>query len=366
MKTLRSQLFRSHLAVIAIALVMLMVATALFGGVALRVLHISGDDVFGFGRGRGRDGRMVRGRRGAAGPLILLAAFASAGLSAAWVARRLSRQIAQPIEDASTATRRIAAGDYAVRVDGGSITELSRLAGDVNELAEQLERTEQRRLHLLGEVAHELRTPLSTIEGSMEGLLDGVVPATPETFASVSREAARLRRLAGDLSSLSASSEATTLTTPVLVDFADVVAGVVRMLTIQAEGKGLQLTFASAGTSTVIGERDRLVQIATNVIGNAIRYTDQGSVNVFVEGTPSTVTCTVVDTGRGLAASDLARVFERFVRVDEHLSDGTGVGLTIAQSYARAHNGSIEAHSPGLGQGSTFTVTLPAASSQRA
>ncbi len=358
MRPLRSQLFRSHLAVIAIALVMLMVATALFGGIVVHLFHISGDEAFGFGRGRG--GR-ARGRRGRAGPLVLLAAFASAALSAAWVARRLTRQIAQPIEEASGATRRIAAGDYAVRVDGGQITELHRLAADVNELAMQLERTEQRRLHLLGEVAHELRTPLSTIEGSMEGLLDGVVPATPETFASISREAARLRRLAGDLSSLSASAELTEVAAPSFVDFAEVVSEVMRMLMVQAEGKGLRLRFSSEGPCTVLGERDRLVQVATNVIGNAIRYTDHGSVDTFVERRAGSVICTVVDTGRGIAEADLSRIFERFVRVDEHFSDGTGVGLAIARSFVRAQNGSIVAHSRGLGLGSTFTITFPAA-----
>jgi signal transduction histidine kinase len=97
-----------------------------------------------------------------------------------------------------------------------------------------------------------------------------------------------------------------------------------------------------------------------NVVGNAVQYTDQGSVSVRVAGNDATVVITVSDTGRGLAADDQVRVFDRFHRVDEHFTDGTGVGLAIAKMIVDAHRGTISARSDGLGQGTTVTIELPA------
>lgn len=192
--------------------------------------------------------------------------------------------------------------------------------------------------------------------------MDGVVPADDETFAGIAREAARLRRLAGDLSALSSSAEQDPLAEGGPVDVGQLVTSVVELLRVQAEAKDVGLAADTGeGPAVVVGDPDRLTQVLTNIIGNAIQYTDEGAVDVRVRVEEPNVVVEVDDSGRGLSDDDQRRVFERFYRVDEHFADGTGVGLTIAQQIVWAHRGSLTAHSDGEGTGTTFTITLPTA-----
>lgn len=361
MRTLRQQLFRSHLLVMFVALGVVVAGFA----VTIAVLGLVGE-VPRLGGDRGR-------RSGDGGPLALLLSLGAASIAAGLVSWLVAQRLAAPIEAARRATKQIAAGSYGVEVNGGSITELSGLAEDVNRLGAELEATEHRRLELIGDVAHELRNPLATIEASMEALMDGVVPASDETFASVARQAARLRRLAGDLSELSATAEPSVVSELRAVDLGLVLDEVVEHLAVQAGAKGLDLDRSSGAESELLvqGDRDRLVQVFTNIIGNALQYTNQGSVTVIgpTFGSSSTevdtglmIEVVVSDTGVGLAADDLGRIFERFHRVDRQ-STGTGVGLAVAKSLVEAHGGTVTAASGGLGQGATFTVRLPQLSS---
>ncbi len=345
MRSIRRRLFVSHLLVMIVAVAVLVVVA----GVVFGIAELVGEKP----RFDERDGD-------GGGPLGLViplaAALIASGLVSWWVSRRLSR----PIESVRAATRQIAAGDYDVVVEGGETTELVQLADDVNRLAGELDTTEQRRLRLIGEIGHELRNPLATIEGSLEALMDGVITADDETYANIAREAARLRRLAGDLSALSAASEAGTPEEPEVVDITSVVGRVATQLAPQAAAKGIELTVDAPVRAHVDGSEDRLTQLVVNVAGNAVQYTDEGSVTLEVEVVNERVVVTVSDTGRGLAAADLDRVFERFYRADEHYADGTGVGLAIARSLAESHGGTITARSDGLGHGATFVIDLPA------
>jgi len=345
-RSIRRRLFVSHLFVMLVAgLVFIAVAGLLFG-----VLSLAGD-------GWGDDDSRKDGDRDSFGPLALVVPLGSAAAASAIVSWRVSKRLATPIESMRAATTQIAAGDYDVVVDGGDTTELVQLADDVNTMARQIGTTEARRLQLIGDIGHELRNPLATIEGSMEALMDGVVPADDETFAGIAREAARLRRLAGDLSALSAAGERTSGTER--VDLVELVTDVVDRLRPQANVKQLGLRLDVEGAATVIGSADQLTQVFTNVVGNAVQYAEAGSVTVTIRAGSHRVEVSVTDTGRGLAAEDLDRVFERFVRVDDDFADGTGVGLTIARSICQAHGGTLTASSAGVGQGSTFVVGLP-------
>ncbi|MDJ0770821.1 MAG: HAMP domain-containing sensor histidine kinase [Ilumatobacter sp.] len=337
-KSLRRRLFGSHLVVMVVALAVL---AAVVGLIAL-----AGDGKV--------DGD---GRRGD-GPSALLLGLAAAASASGLVSWRMSRRLARPLEQIGGATRELAIGRYDVRVPGADTTELDELAGDVNQLAHELDTTEHRRLRLIGDVAHELRNPLSTIEGTMEALLDGVVSADDDTYARIGREAARLRRLADDLSSLSSAGELAELDRE-SVDLAAIVADVVAQLEPQATAKGLRLTLEPAAPTVVRGDGDRLTQVLTNVVGNAVQYTDIGGVTVRSTSDESAVVIEVSDTGRGLAADELTRIFERFYRVDEHFGDGTGVGLAIAKLIVEAHGGTITATSPGDGLGTTVVIELP-------
>lgn len=350
-RTLRRQLFRSHLQVMFVA-VGVIVAMSVVG---FTIYKSFGGEVWsGGGRGSGRDDEGW-------GPFVSLLILGAAVGAASFVGWRVARRLSSPLESLGGAARSMAEGNYDVSVAPTGIEEIDQLGRDVQSLADALADTEARRLRLIGDIAHELRTPLSTIEGSMEALMDGVVPADDETFAGIAREAARLRRLANDLSDLSSSAEQDPLAGAGLVDVAEIARGVVDLLAVQAEAKGLSLTADAGASAIVTGSPDRLAQVLTNIVGNAIQYTETGRVDVAVTATAEQVVVTVADTGRGLRRGDLDKVFDRFFRTDEHYADGTGVGLTIAQQIVWAHGGALTAESPGLDRGTTFTMTLPTA-----
>lgn len=341
-KTLRRRLFGSHLLVMAVALGVLVLGAVVVVGL---------DGALGEGR------VFNRGSRGDSGPLGIVVGVVAAAIAAAIVSWRMTRRLALPLEAISQATRELAAGRYDVLVPDSDTVELDALAADVNQLAEELRSSEERRLRLIGDVAHELRNPLSTIEGTMEALVDRVVVADDETFMRIGREAARLRRLADDLSSLSSAGELG-VSQEVVVDVAALTRRAVAHLQPQAEAKGLSLTVDGDGPHKVAGDADRLTQVLINVIGNAIQYTDKGDVSVGLSGDDQVV-IEIADTGRGLVVADQTLIFERFHRVDEQFSDGTGVGLAISKLLVEAHGGTIKATSRGLGQGTSIRIELP-------
>ncbi len=340
---LQAKLFWSHLGVMFLALFILVLVAAVVG------LFVSDAG--------------PRGGRSAAGRALLTIAISgilAAGLAASVMARLAARRITEPIKAAGDATRRMASGNYAVRVPPGDSLELAALADDVNALAAELEETETRRLQLIGDVAHELRTPLQTIEGSMEALMDGVVEPTAEAFAAIADEAARLKRLASDLSTLSRTQEGSYRLDLHPLDLATVLRDAAELLRHQFDAAGVQLQVEAASPVEIHGDADRLAQILINVVGNSLAYSPTGgTVTVSLRIERANAVVRVTDSGRGISATDLVHVFERFYRVDDQASTGTGVGLTIARSLARAHGGDITASSPGLGKGAVFEVTLP-------
>ncbi len=287
-----------------------------------------------------------------------LASITAAGVVAALVTRRLLR----PLDAVRTATREIAAGSYEGRVPVPSEPELAALAADVNTLAVALADTESRRLRLLGEVAHEMRTPLTVLDGYVEGLIDGVFSPGPETFASLSQELRRLHRLAQDLSSLSRAEEQRQDLHPMDADLAGLARHAAARLSPQFQDMGVALTVAADYLVPVCVDPDRITQILTNLLGNALLATPAGgSVTVTAAAVAGQAQVIVADTGAGLAAQDLDRVFERFYRVpgQSRRSSGSGIGLTIARGIARGHAGDLTAASAGKGRGATFTLQLP-------
>lgn len=298
--------------------------------------------------------------------LAVLVAF----LSALILSLFISRQVVVPVREMMDASERIAGGYYDERVGLSAsvenLDELGRLAQSFNQMAASLERTEALRSELIGNVAHELRTPLSSIKGYMEGLIDGVLPAEPETFQQIEREAERLQRLVQDLQELSRveahAFELKLLPTPVtrLVDT------VVARLAHQFEDKRIVLTAdIPCDLPAVQADESRIGQVLLNLVGNALQYTPAGgAVSIRAHRDGHEVRLVVEDTGIGIAPEHLAHVFERFYRVDKSRSragGGSGIGLTIAQHLVYAHGGEIQVASSGPGQGSTFSFTLPIA-----
>jgi histidine kinase len=309
--------------------------------------------------------------RNAVNEALTLAVLASVGIAIV-VSLFVSRRVVSPVREMMVASRRIAGGHYGERVavpggvSHGDLDELAQLALSFNQMAVTLESVEAMRLELIGNVAHELRTPLAGIKGYMEGLIDGVLPPDATTFQQVHREADRLQRLISDLQELSrveaGAFELNLQPTSVL----DLVESVAARLGRQFEEKGVALeTEVSTDLPRVRADEDRIGQVLLNLVGNALQYTPAGGrvwLRTSQEG--DAVRLAVEDTGIGIPAQHLPHLFTRFYRVDKSRSragGGSGIGLTIAKHLVEAHGGQIQAASDGPGKGSTFNFTLPIA-----
>jgi signal transduction histidine kinase len=302
----------------------------------------------------------------------LLVSGALATLCALALSYFIARQIAQPIQRMVTATQRIGSGRYAERIVAPAANagdELGHLAASFNDMADALEKTERRRLELVGDVAHELRTPIATLTGYLEGLLDGVVASTPETWAKLHTESLRLSRLVDDLQELS-RAEARQLSLHLTrVAPSLIVTAACERVAALATDKGLPVHTPApshlASLSAVMADPDRATQALTNLLTNAVRYTNApGRIDVSVTRQHDMLAFCVRDTGIGIADENLPHLFERFYRVDKSRArglGGSGIGLTIAHALITAMGGSLRAESAGLGKGSAFTFTLPLA-----
>lgn len=293
------------------------------------------------------------------------AAFATSLVISLFVARRIT----VPLQHMTRASERIGAGHYAERVEVAPVhraDELGQLASSINTLAVALEQTERRRLEVISDVTHELRTPIATLEGYLEGLLDGVIEPTPQTWAMLHSQAGRLRRLVDDLQELSRTEAHQIPLALQAVAPQRLVQSALEPLAGQFAEKGLELSLhVSDELPDVQADPVRAVQILTNLLVNALRYTPApGHVKVDVGTQEGAVAFRVSDSGMGLSSEQLAHIFERFYRADKSRSraqGGSGIGLTIARSLAQAMGGNIQVESAGLGQGSSFLLTLPQA-----
>lgn len=356
--SLRARLLLSHLAVVLIGVVILLLA-----GRQLGTLFV--DDhlrsMEGMMRGMGTDGagQLEEGINSAFDRALLWAAVISGGVATA-AGTYAAYRVLRPLDQVRRVARRLATGSYHERVPIPEEEELAAVASDVNSLAQALEETEQRRLHLISEVAHEMRTPVATLKGYVEGLLDGVFDPDPETLASSLGEINRLERLAGDLSTLSRAEEGRVDLHLESIDLAALVTEVADRLRPQFDDKEVELKVKSGPVLPVMADWDRTAQILTNLIGNALAYTPSGGrvwTRSKLRGQSAQIE--IADTGRGLTAEQAASVFERFYRADRSSGIGTGIGLTIARTLARAQGGEISVTSPGLEQGSTFVLEFP-------
>ena len=368
--SLRGKIFLAHLLVIGVGVVTLFGATlgiapTLFDRLMATMMGPNASSLGGLMAGMAET--TAQAFRSAMLQALLLSAGA-ATLAAVAVSLFVSTRIVTPIQQLLAASRRIASGHYAERVPAVQTDELGALAAQFNTMAAELEAAERRRVALIGDVAHELRTPLSTIEGYTEGLLDGVVAPGEQTWALLHDEVGRLRRLVHDLQELS-RAEARQLPLHMRAcQPAELVEQAVARIAPQFAEKGIRLTRdVPAGLPAVQADGDRIIQVLINLLGNALRYTPEGgAVRVSAERKEGGAAFHVADNGVGIAPEHLAHLFERFYRVDKARSralGGSGIGLTIAKAIVEAHDGRIWASSPGPDQGATFSFTLPITSS---
>ena len=376
------KLFASYVVVVAIGIATLVAAASVaapsfFDVRMMRMMNGAGG---GFGMMMGRGGVGAASAQAVAQVDAALADLfresltqgllvaAIAGIATAVGASLLvSRRIATPIHQLAQASHRIADGQYSERVVARGDDELAELGTSFNAMAAALEQTERRRMQLIGDVAHELRTPIATLRGYLEGLMDGVVEPTDETWTRLHGETGRLQRLVDDLQELSRAEAHQLPLNARRVSVADIVRVVAEGLRDDFVQKGVALDVdIPGGLPPVIADSDRVAQVLTNLLTNALRYTPApGHVGVQVTcpGGEELVIA-VCDSGVGIPAEHLPHVFERFYRVDKSRSralGGSGIGLTIARAAVEAMGGRIWAESDGAGRGSTFRFTLPVA-----
>ena len=282
----------------------------------------------------------------------------------------LSRTISRPILLAAEAARKIAqvysggteSERPVIRIpDKYRTRELSQLSQSINSLAGELEEAERRQKQLTSDIAHELRTPLSCLQVNIEAMIEGVYPINKEQLASCHEEILRLGNLVQDLNILTTLEWDRITLNKTEFDLSQLLRVTAEQLKSSAAEKGIDIHLALR-ESEITADYDRLKQVFMNILSNAVKYTDSGSITISVNETgKARWEVAIADTGIGIAEAELPRVFERFYRSDKSRSrstGGAGIGLSIAAAIVHAHGGTITAKN-GTDSGSVFTVTLP-------
>ena len=310
--------------------------------------------------------------------ISLSAGIAVAVLAAGLVTWLVARRLAAPVAGLAAATTRLADGNYDTGLTDPRLgPEFTALTAAVNQLGRKLAGSEQTRRRLLADLGHELRTPIASLEATVEAISDGVLPVDDTTLETLTEQASRLRRLVVDMESVSRAEERQLALHLRAARPADLVRRAVAAARprYQAGGVDLRVRADDPGPSIVV-DQDRIVEALMNVLDNALRHTPAGglvTVTAGRAGTAESARVSVADSGEGFPPAEAARLFERFYRADAARRPtrsrphdlapgrhGSGIGLTITRAIVEAHHGSITAHSAGPGRGATFAITIPA------
>jgi len=293
---------------------------------------------------------------------VVIAAVVVAAVASIVLAIALARMLARPLAEVGGAARRVAAGDYATRVPRDGPEEIVSLADSFNQMAASLERQEVMRRDFIANAAHELRTPLTNLQGYLEALRDGVITPDRATYNSLLDEAERLVRLSHSLDAL-AEGDAATAPPPVEdLDLAVAIRAALDLAQPILERAGLTVVVEVPERLPARANPDLLAQVLGNLLSNAARYTPTGgTVTVRAERRSADLLVSIANTGEGIPADDLDRVFERFYRVEKSRDrerGGAGIGLAIVKQLVEAGGGHVGAESR---EGMTrFWFSLPA------
>ncbi len=288
----------------------------------------------------------------------------------AWL---LGRNMSRPIQQISIAANRIAHGDYSQRIQVQGEDEVAFLGQNFNIMASEVQRTQQAQRDFLANISHDLKTPLTSIQGFSQAILDGTLPDLRSAQGAarvINDESLRMGRLVSALLELSRLQSGQVQMQPQPLDLGAMLLACVDSLQPQASACDVSLgQNGLVGLPQVMGDPDRLRQVFTNLVDNAIKHTPAGgwvqmeaSIAPPAQGNaPGSIVVTVADNGEGIPAADLPRIFERFYQVEKsRASDGRGLGLglAISKEIIEAHRGSIAVSSE-QGKGTVFTITLP-------
>jgi signal transduction histidine kinase len=280
-----------------------------------------------------------------------------AGLVLVFVAAM--RRVGLPMGDVVSATDRVAAGDFSARVAERGPPFLRGVARAFNSMTARLSEQDRQRRDLMADIAHELRTPLAVVQGRIEGLLDGVYPRDDAQLGEVLEETRLLARLVEDLGTLAHSERGTLGLRKEPTDLVVLIGDSVRALASEAAARGITVQVDDVADLPLVDvDPLRIREVVTNLIANAIRHSSGGAaVSIAAEGRQDRIVVRVRDTGPGIAADELPRIFDRFHKGER--SHGSGLGLPIARNLVAAHGGEIAVESV-VGRGTTVTFTLPA------
>lgn len=290
-------------------------------------------------------------------------AFLLASFLAVFIARSVSRPL-QKLADAATA---VSQGDYNQRVTPQGPDEVQQVASSFNRMADQVQQTQQSQRDFVANVSHDLKTPITAISGWSQSLLDGTADspdAQQRAAGIIFNEAERMARMVAQLLDLARLESGQFELAREIVDLQELLTDLHRNMALQAEEKDIRLITDLPAVPTITGDWDRLMQVFSNLLDNALAHTPAGgAVHLSLRRVgPNMLETAVQDTGSGISPEDLSRIFERFYQVDKartrHTQRGTGLGLAIVKELVEAHNGRIQATSK-PGKGSVFIVRLP-------
>ncbi|NTV50032.1 MAG: HAMP domain-containing protein [Geobacteraceae bacterium] len=290
-----------------------------------------------------------------AGVVVLLSALLSL---------LLAKRLVRPLGELAEATHQLAAGSFTVRVPVTSHDELGQLASDFNSLALALEKSELTRRQWVADISHELRTPIAILRGEIEALQDGIRQPNHETINSLHDEVQRLGRLVDDLYQLSLSDVGALTYRKCELDLAEVLAEIIAVYRLEFLSKEilLEASLPEKGIVTVFGDKERLHQLFSNLLDNALKYTDAGGeLQIGMQASADVVAIDFRDSAPGVLPSELERLFERLYRVESsrnRSTGGAGLGLAICRNIVEAHGGNITVNASPLG-GLWIRIELP-------
>ena len=298
-------------------------------------------------------------------------AIPSSLIAAVIISLSFSGQILNQIQKMLQVSKKISEGKFNERIilpgnlSPDDMDELHQLAVGFNQMTEKLEKNEEIRKQLIGDVSHELRSPLAFIKASIEGIADGIIPASPQSFLEIQEEIERLARLVNDLQELSIIEAGTYTLNKKRVEIQDLLSPLINQMQPQFKKKKIQFQLdIDENIPEIKVDTDRIKQVFTNILSNAIRFTpESGTIRVKIASVEDKyVRSEISDSGIGIPKDQLRKIFTRFYRVDKSRSrdsGGSGIGLTIAKQLVEGHNGKIWAESPGVNKGTRIIFTLP-------
>jgi len=277
--------------------------------------------------------------------LLLMAAFGTTVL-ALLLGILLSRSLTRPIRELTAATHAVSEGNLSLQVPVRSRDELGELARSFNKMSAALDRSTKARRQMTADIAHELRTPLSLIIGHADAVHDGVLPPTQENFEIIREEATRLEHLVNDLRTISLADAGELALSIQVVSPNKILNEIAGLYQHPAQTRNITLILQAEDLLPQIdADPGRLTQVLRNIVDNALRYTPAGGTIVLAAGTvPGGIQVSITDSGPGVAAEDMGRIFDRLYRTDTSRTrdhNGSGLGLAIAKSIVELHNGRI-------------------------